>query len=153
MVRVFTNGPRDHGSISGRVIPKTLKNWHLIPPCLTLSITRYVSRVKWRYPGKGVEPSPTPRCSSNWKGSLRVPLDYSRQQLISYNQIFIIHIYMYIYRERERERERRFYVSFCLCRRIGKYPPIYIYIYIYCYPPIYFLVLSQPFNMARHKRL
>ena len=37
---------------------------YLIPPCLTLSNIRYVSRVKWRNPGKGVAPSPTPQCSS-----------------------------------------------------------------------------------------
>ena len=32
--------------------------------CLTLSIIRYVSRVKWSNPGKGVAPSATPQCSS-----------------------------------------------------------------------------------------
>ena len=47
-----------------------LKKWFLIPPCLTLSNIRYVSRVKWSNPRKGVVPSPTPRCSSYWKGSL-----------------------------------------------------------------------------------
>ena len=31
--------------------------------CLTLSNIRYVSRVKWSNPGKGVAPSPTLRCS------------------------------------------------------------------------------------------
>ena len=56
--RVFTNVPEDLGSIPGRVIPKTLK-WYLIPPCLALSNIRYVSRVKWSNPGKGVAPSPT----------------------------------------------------------------------------------------------
>ena len=30
-------------------------------------------------PGKGVTPSPTPSCSSYWKGSLLVALDYGRQ--------------------------------------------------------------------------
>ena len=50
-----------------------------IPPCLTLSIVRYGSRVKWSNPGKGVAPSPTPWCSSYQKGSLRVTLDYGRQ--------------------------------------------------------------------------
>ena len=39
----------------------------LIPPCLTLSIIRYVSRVKWSNPGKGVASSPTPRYTSYWK--------------------------------------------------------------------------------------
>ena len=35
-----------------------LKKWHLIPPWWTLSNIRYVSRVKWSNPGKGVAPSP-----------------------------------------------------------------------------------------------
>ena len=50
-----------------------------MPPCLTLSIIRYGSRVKWSNPRKGVAPSPTPWCSSYRKGSLRVTLDYDRQ--------------------------------------------------------------------------
>ena len=33
-----------------------------MPPCLTLSIIRYGSRVKWSNRGKGVAPSPTPWC-------------------------------------------------------------------------------------------
>ena len=62
-----------------------LKKWYLILSCLTLSIIRCVSRVKYSNPGKGVAPSPTPRCSSYRKGSLRVTLDYGRQ------------LYIYIY--------------------------------------------------------
>ena len=31
-------------------------------PCLTLSIIRYLSRVKWSNPRKRVAPSPTPQC-------------------------------------------------------------------------------------------
>ena len=50
-----------------------------MPPCLTLSIIRYGSRVKWNNPEKGVAPSPKPWCSSYRKGSLRVILDYGRQ--------------------------------------------------------------------------
>ena len=46
----------------------------LLPPCLTLSNIRYVSRVKWSNPGKGVALSPTPRCCSYWKGSFMVAL-------------------------------------------------------------------------------
>ena len=69
---------------------RLFKKWYLIPPCLTLNIIRYVSRVKWSNPRKGVAPSPTPWCSSYWKGSLRVALDYSRQLLY-------IYIYIYIY--------------------------------------------------------
>ena len=56
-----------------------LKKWYLMPPCLILSIITYGSRVKWSNPGKGVAPFPTPWCSSYWKGSLWVTLDYSRQ--------------------------------------------------------------------------
>ena len=56
-----------------------LKNWYLIPPCLTLSIIKHISRVKWSNPRKGVAPSPTHRCSSSWKGSFRVALDHGRQ--------------------------------------------------------------------------
>ena len=48
---------------------------HLIP-CLTLSIIRYMSRVNWSKLWEGVAPSLTPRCSSYWKGSLLVTLDY-----------------------------------------------------------------------------
>ena len=44
--RVFANGPGDRVSIPGGVIPKTFKEWYLIPPCLTLCIIRCVSRVK-----------------------------------------------------------------------------------------------------------
>ena len=61
-----------------------LKKCYLIPPCLTLSIIRYVSRVKWSNPGEGVAPSPTPQCSSYWKRGLRVTLDYSRQLYFAY---------------------------------------------------------------------
>ena len=51
----------------------------MIPPCLALNNIRYVSRVKWSNPGKGVAPSPTPWCSSYWKGSLLVALNYGHQ--------------------------------------------------------------------------
>ena len=60
----------------------------MIPPCLTLSNIRYVSRVKWSNSGKGVAPSPTPLCSSYWKGSLQIILDNGCQLLLTY--IYII---------------------------------------------------------------
>ena len=56
-----------------------LKKWYLMLLCLTLSVIRYGSRIKWSNPGKGVAPSPIPWCSSYRKGSLRVTLDYCRQ--------------------------------------------------------------------------
>ena len=52
-----------------------LKKWYLMPPCLTLSIIRYGSRVKWSNPGKGVAPSPTPWYS---KLSKREPSGHPR---------------------------------------------------------------------------
>ena len=55
--RVFTNGSGDRGSILGQVMPKTQKKWYLIPPCLTLSIIWYRSKVG----------------SSYYKGSFRLP--------------------------------------------------------------------------------
>ena len=78
MSRVFANDPGDQGSTPGRVIPKTQK-WYLMPPCLTLSIIRHGSWVKWSNPGNGIVPSPTPWCISYWKGSLQVTLNCSRQ--------------------------------------------------------------------------
>ena len=46
-----------------------LKKLYLMPPCLTLSIIRYGSMVKWNNPGKGVASSPTSLSNSYWKGS------------------------------------------------------------------------------------
>ena len=49
-----------------------LQKWYLISHCLTLSIIRYVSRVKRSNPEKGAALSPTLWCRSYWKGSFRV---------------------------------------------------------------------------------
>ena len=51
-------------------------------PCLILSIIRWGSRVKWNNLGKG-------GCSSKWKRSLRVTLDYG-QQLYLYFVIWVM---------------------------------------------------------------
>ena len=74
---------------------KRLKKWYLIPLCLTISIIMYISRVKWSNPGNVVALSTTPWCSSYWKGSLLVALDYGRKLYFTY-----------IYKERERQRDR-----------------------------------------------
>ena len=73
MGRVFANDPGDLGSILGCVIQRLLK-WYLIPPCLTLSNIRYVSRVKWRNSGKGVVLSPIPGVVAIEKGAFWSPL-------------------------------------------------------------------------------
>ncbi len=56
-----------------------------MPPCLTLSIIKYRSSVKWSNPGKGVEPSSTPWCS---KLSKREPSGNPR--------LWSTYIYMYV---------------------------------------------------------
>ena len=67
-----------------------LRKCYLIPPCLTLSIIRYVSRVKWSNPGKGVAAFLIPQCSSYWKGSFRVALDYS-------HQLYFLTLYIFLF--------------------------------------------------------
>ena len=70
----------------GRVF---VNKWYLIHLCLILSIIRYVLNIKWSNTGKEVASSLTPRCSTYWKGSLQVTLDYGRQ--------LYLYIYIYIY--------------------------------------------------------
>ena len=79
---MFANGPRDLGSIPGRVIPKTQK---MVLDASLLNTQHYKVRIKGKVEQswEGVAPSPTPWCSSYRKGSLRVTLDYGRQ-LYSY---------------------------------------------------------------------
>ena len=73
-----------------------LKKRYLIPPRLTLSIIRYGSSVKWSNRGKGVAPSPTSWCRSQWKGSHRVALNYSHQLyfIINFNQVGTIILFV-----------------------------------------------------------
>ena len=69
-----------------------LKKWYLMPPCLTLSFIRYVSRVKWNNLGKGVAPLTTPWCSSYRKESLRIHLDCGHQlYLFNYFEAVVQH--------------------------------------------------------------
>ena len=69
-----------------------LSKWYLIPPCLTVSNIRYVSRVKWSNPGKWVAPSPTTQCSSNQKESLLVA--NFTYLLIAYKTSFYISLHI-----------------------------------------------------------
>ena len=68
----------DLGSIPGRIIPMIFK---MVLDTSLLNTQQYKvhMRVKWSNPGKGVVPSPIHCCSSYWKGSLLVALDYGRQ--------------------------------------------------------------------------
>ena len=71
--RVFANGPADHGSILGRVIPKTQN--------MVLDAALHNTHDKIRIKGKveqsreEVTPSPKPWCCSYCKESLWVSLD------------------------------------------------------------------------------
>ena len=69
----------------------------------------YVSRIKWSNPGKVVAPSVTPRCSSYWKGSLLVALNYVR-----WLYLLTIYIYIYIY----------IYMSVYLSLCLSTYPSV-----------------------------
>ena len=71
-----------------------LKKWYLMLPCLTHSFIKYVSRVKWSNPGKGVVPFPTPRCSSYWKKSLRSPLTKGRQLYLLSFSLWVWHTFL-----------------------------------------------------------
>ena len=75
---------REIGVQSQVELYQRLKKWYLMPPCLTLSVIRYGSRVKWSNLGKEVASSPTPQCSSYWKGNLWVTLDEGRQFCFTY---------------------------------------------------------------------
>ena len=55
---------------------KECKKWPLIPPGFTLSITKYVSRVKWSNLVNGVAPIPKLRCSTLFKKEPWVNLNY-----------------------------------------------------------------------------
>ena len=62
-----------------------LKNWYLLPPCLTFSCIRYVSRVKSSNPG------------SYWKGSLWVTVDNGRQLYFLLFLVFLMYQTWYVY--------------------------------------------------------
>ena len=88
--RMFTNGPGDWGSVPGQVIPKTQKMVLDATLLYTRHYIRYVSRVKWSNSEKVVVPFPIPWCSSYWKGSLQVTLNYRRQLYEVIEDIFIL---------------------------------------------------------------
>ena len=84
--RVFANGPGDCSLISGRVTPKSQK---VVLDTSLLNTQHYKVRIKGKVEqlGKGVALSPTPQCSSYWKGSFRVVLDYGHQLYFYYIDI------------------------------------------------------------------
>ena len=107
-----------------RFNPRSRHTKDLILPCLTIS---NISRVKWSNSGKEVAPSPTPRCSSYWKGSFQVALDYGPQ------------LYLLFYLQSDRDEEVRkllIYFEFYPAQLFSIWAlswckKVYIYIYIY----------------------
>ena len=75
---MFGYGLEDQASIPGWVIRKTQKKVLDIALLKTQHYKIWI-KSKWSNPGKGVAPSPTPQCSSYWKESLLVALDYGCQ--------------------------------------------------------------------------
>ena len=67
-----------------------LLKWYFIPPCLTFSYIRSILKVKLSNPGKRLVTSPTPRCSSSWKGSHLVALDYGHPRIWSPTLLLLI---------------------------------------------------------------
>ena len=88
IVFIFRQWPGKHWFNPWIESYQRLKKWYLMPPCLTLSIIRYGSRVKWGNPGIGVASPLTPWCSSYRKESLRVTLDYCRQLSLLYYKVW-----------------------------------------------------------------
>ena len=92
---VFANGPGGRCSIIGWIIPKTLKM--VLEVSLLNNLPWWVLYyAKWLNPGKELAPSPTPRCNSWWKWSLRVALEYGRPATHTHTHTHT-HIYIYIY--------------------------------------------------------
>ena len=71
MSRVFANDLGDQGSTPGRVIPKIQK---IVLDASLLNTQHY--KVKWSNLGQRSNAIPKPRCSSYWKGSLQIALNY-----------------------------------------------------------------------------
>ena len=79
MVNVLANILGDWSSIPGLIIPKTQK---MVFDASLLNTQHYKVRIKGSNPGEEVVPSLTPRCSSYWKRSLQVALDYGQPTYI-----------------------------------------------------------------------
>ena len=124
------------------------ESWvQLIPPCLTLSIIRYGSRVKWSNLGKGVVPSLHLGVVAIEKGAFRSSLTTVTNFTTLYggkvaNHLMLIKNVLLTYRERQMHScfshevnprfEIKFPISFPMAITItlNRFPHIYIYIYI-----------------------
>ena len=82
MGSVFANDPKDLGSIPRCDI---LKTFEMVLDTYLLNTQQYkvTFRVKWSNPGKGVALFSTPWCSSLWKESILVALNYGHQLFLN----------------------------------------------------------------------
>ena len=114
VIRVFTSGPEDRGSIPGRVIPK-IQIMVLDVSLLNTQHYKVQIKGKWSNPGKGVVPSSTLHSSSYWRESPRL----QTANLLTYIYIYI-YVYIYIY----------ICVCLCVCENIMTGTYVYTYVYI-----------------------
>ena len=79
--------------VPGRLIPESQK---MVLDVSLRNTQNYKVRIKgeWSNPTTGLAPSPTSRCCSYWKRSLRVAFDYCRP---TYNIYIYIYTHTYIY--------------------------------------------------------
>ena len=119
-----------------------LQKWYLMLPCLTLSNIRYISRVKWSNPEKGVAPSLTSYC----KGGLLVTFDYGRQ----------LYFYLYVrvaYTESAVLVKCQFLIYVIIEPCSLTHNKNYIYIYTHTREKIIFFCLTvyQPYSVINTK--
>ena len=145
MGRVFANGPGDLGLIPGGVIPKTLK---MVLDTSLLDTQQYKVGIKGKVEESREKSSvpATPQCSSYWKGSLMVALDYGCQLYIYiyiYIYIYLIKLYIFFLKLHLRNLDK------CLFLFSTSNTYIYIYIYLYIYIYIYKLNRVKRLNCSR----
>ena len=86
--RVFVNGLGDRGSIPGRLIPKSQK---MLFDSSLLNTQHYKVSIKDKVEQSRERSGATrtSRCSSKWKGILRVALNNGRSTFLTYTMIMI----------------------------------------------------------------
>ena len=131
---VFANDPGDRGSNPGQVIPKTQK---MVLDATLLNTQHYKLWIKGKVERsrQGVTPSPTPWCSSYWKGSLRVAFDYG-------HQLYFYFIYVYIYTHTHTHTHTHTFSYVCLFKNHRTF---------LFYDPMFFLKFSCLFLCIRVK--
>ena len=95
MSRVFTNGPRDLGSIPGRVIPKTQK---MVLDAALLNPQHYKFKIKGKveYSGNVVAPYPTFGVVAIEKGAFGSLLAKVANFTYTRKKLFITEFYSYL---------------------------------------------------------